>query len=261
MANLEGLTSMPRAARIVVVAIAATAMLLTQAHANELRVSGAASVAGAIINPNKAAIEAAIGEPLTLTVNGDGNGLRDLYAGKCDVAMVAAPITVTEATLNKASPGSISVAGFQVAPVGSVSIKFIINPHNPVKSLTEAQVKDVLTGKITSWKELGGEDRPILVVAETLGLGTRANIVTSLLEGREITDKARTMQALVQVAQVVAQAPNAFGYGNAASITDAVAVLPGIEFKQQLGMATKGAPTPEVQKLIEATAKYGAVAH
>jgi phosphate transport system substrate-binding protein len=226
--------------------------------AAELKVSGAATVAGGIIVPNKAAIEQEAGLTLAITVNGDGNGLKDLYAGKVDVAMVAAPIKVTEATLNKANPGSISVDGFEVAPVGAATIKFIVNPANPVKTLTDAQLKDIFTGKITSWKEVGGADQPIMVVAETPGLGTRANIVTSFLGGADITDKARTMQALVQVVQVVGQAPNAIGYGNVASISNAVAVIPGTEVKQSLGLATKGAPNAEVKKLIAATAKYGA---
>jgi phosphate transport system substrate-binding protein len=228
--------------------------------AAELRISGAATVAGGIINPNKAAIEQETGLTLNLTVNGDGNGLKDLYAGKVDVAMVAAPLKVTEETLNKANPGSISVAGFEVAPVGTASIKFITNPANPVKSLTDDQLKGIFTGRITSWKDVGGADQPILVVAETPGLGTRANVVASFLGGTEITDKARAMQALVQVAQVVAQAPNAIGYGNAASITSAVAVVPGTEVKQPLGLATKGAPSADVKKLIESVTKYSVAA-
>src|SRR6185312_15824932 len=134
-------------------ALTAGALLLTgavrPAAATELRVSGAATVAGSIIMPNKAAIEQAAGVTLSITVNGDGNGLRDLYAGRVDVAMVAAPLSVTEATLNKASPGSISVAGFELAPLGTASIRFVVNPANPVRTLTEAQVKDIFTGRIS----------------------------------------------------------------------------------------------------------------
>lgn len=246
--------------RTTLCALATGAALMSpvvQASASELRVSGAATVAGSIIVPNKAAIEQEIGTTLAVTVNGDGNGLRDLYAGKSDIMMVAAPITVTEATLNKLSPGSVSVAGFQVAPIGHASIKFVVNPANPVKSLTEAQVKDILTGKTTSWKEVGGADQPIVVVAEAPGGGTRANVVTNFLGGADITGNARVMQALVQVVQVVSQLPNAFGYGNAASITPAVAVIPGVGTTQALGLATKGQPNDEEKKLIAVAAKYG----
>jgi phosphate transport system substrate-binding protein len=227
-------------------------------HAAEMKVSGAAAVANAIVIPNKAAIEKDAGLTLNLVVNGDGNGVKDLYDGKVDAVMIAAPIKITEAALNKVKPGSVSVDGFEVAPIGAIGIKFIVNAANPVKSLTEAQLKDIFTGKITSWKDVGGADQPILVIAEAPGFGTRSNIVAYLLGGADITDKARVMQALVQVVQVVAQAPNAIGYGNAATITGAVAVIPGTEIKQLLGLATKGAPSAEAKKLIEATAKFGA---
>lgn len=244
-----------------IAALALGASLILSAHsslAGELKVSGAAAVAGNIIAPHKADIEKDAGITINMTVNGDGNGLKDLTAGKSDVMMVAAPITATAAALNKMNPGSVSTDGIQVAEVGAVSIKFIVNAKNPVKSLTEAQLKDIFSGKITSWKDVGGPDQPILVVCELPGFGTRINVQNSLLGGAEITDKARTMQALVQVAQVVGQAPNAIGYGNAASITPAVAVIPGTTVKQSLGLATKGAPNDEVKKLIAATAKFGA---
>jgi phosphate transport system substrate-binding protein len=224
--------------------------------AAELKISGAAALAGAIVTPNKAAIEEASGQSLTITVNGDANGLKDLFAGKSDVAMIAAPIAVTEAIVNKATPGALSVAGFEVAPVGSIAIKFIVNPANPVKSLTEAQLKDIFTGKITSWKDVGGADQPILLVVEAPGFGTRANVEAGFLKG-DIAATARPMQALVQVARVVAQAPNAIGYGNAASITAAVAVIPGVEVSQTLGYATKGPASDDVKKLIAATTKFG----
>jgi phosphate transport system substrate-binding protein len=238
-------------------------MLFLSAHsgplaAAELKVSGAAALAGAIMTPHKSAIEQETGLSLSLTVNGDANGLKDLYEGKTDVAMTAAPLKLTEEALNKAKPGSISIAGIENAPVGAVHIKFAVHASNPVKSLTGSQLKDIFTGKITSWKEVGGADAPIMVVAEPQGFGTRSNIVATLLGGSEIGDKARTVQALVQVAQVVAQAPNAIGNGNDATLKGNVAVIPGVEVKQVLGLATRGAPNADVKKLIAAVAKIGA---
>jgi phosphate transport system substrate-binding protein len=229
--------------------------------AAELKVSGAATVANTIVIPNKAALERDTGLTLAITVNGDGNGLKDLTAGRSDVMMVAAPLKVTEEAVNKVAPGSASVAGVELSPIGTVPIRFIVNPANPVRSLTQQQLTDILIGRITSWKEVGGQDQPIMVIAEVPGFGTRANIVTTLLGGTEITDKARIVQALVQVAQVVGQAPNALGYGNHASITGAVAVLPGIEVKQPIGFATRGQPSAEAKRLIEAAARFASADH
>ncbi len=125
-----------------------------------------------------------------------------------------------------------------------------------MKALTAVQLQNIFTGKVTSWKEVGGADQPVVVVAEVPGLGTRANVVATFLQGADITDKARTMQALVQVVQVVGQLPNAIGYGNAASVTAAVTIIPGVEVAQPLGLCTKGQPSAEAQKLIAAATKY-----
>lgn len=247
--------------RLAVLAVSTTLLLspiVGPASAAALRVSGAAAVAGGIMTPNKAAIEQETGLTLTMAVNGDANGLKDLYAGRSDVAMVAAPMKLTENAVNKADAGSLSIADFQLVPVGVVTIHFVVNAANPVKSLSAAQLKDILTGKITSWKQVGGDDAPILVVAEVPGLGTRSNIVATFLDGAEITATARTMQALVQVNQVVGQLPSAIGYGNAASISGNVATIPGVDVKQPVGLATKGAPNADEQKLIAAVTKYGA---
>jgi len=90
-------------------AVACAAPLLpfavNPAMANDLRVNGAATIARGIIIPNQAAIEQETGLKLVLTVNGDGNGLKDLYAGRADVAMLASPIKAAEDTVNKVTPG------------------------------------------------------------------------------------------------------------------------------------------------------------
>lgn len=54
------------------------------------------------------------------------------------------------------------------------ALTVIVHPSNPVDELTVGQLRGVLEGKVTNWKELGGEDRPILVVArkgKTSGVG------------------------------------------------------------------------------------------
>jgi phosphate transport system substrate-binding protein len=249
--------------RLMLVAVTVL-VLMAQTHlapATELKISGAAAVAGGVINPHKAAIEQETGLTLNVIANGDANGLKDLNAGKTDAMMVAAPLKATAAAINKATPDTVTTDGIEFAPIGATMIHFVVNPANPVKMLSAEQIKDIFTGKITNWKEVGGADQPILVVAEVPGLGTRTNVVAGALGGADITPNARTMQALVQVAQVVGQVPNAIGYGNAASITSAVAVIPGVEVKQPLGFATKGAPNADVQKLIAVSSKFAAAAN
>ncbi len=230
----------------------------TPVAASELKVHGSSTVTQWILGPNKTAIEKDTGLTLDLVANGSGNGLKDLAAGNADMAMISAPLASEVDGANKKAPGSLDAAVFVQAPIGFVATKIIVNPNNPVKTLTADQIKDIFTGKIASWKDVGGPDQPIIVAVEGPGAGTRTLIENNLLGGGAITDKARVVQAVTQVALIVGQAPNAIGYGNAASITSAVAVVPGIEIRQPLILITKGAANGDASKLIAAATKLGA---
>lgn len=53
-------------------------------------------------------------------------------------------------------------------------IAVITNKDNPIKNLSLTQIKDIFTGKITNWKELGGENKEIVIISRESGSGTRA---------------------------------------------------------------------------------------
>ena len=226
------------------------------ANAGELKVNGSGTVAQGVVIPNKAAIEQASGLTLTVTPNGSGNGLKDLSAGKADVAMISAPLQSEAETANKASPGSVDAAAMTENAIGVVTTKIIVNAANPVKALTPDQIKAIFSGKVTSWKDVGGPDRPILLVVEAPGGGGRAVVVSQLLEGTDIAASARVVQAIGQIAQIVAQAPNAIGYAPSSSVTGSIVAIPGAEVKQPLAIVTKGAPSADAKRFIEAAAKF-----
>jgi ABC-type phosphate transport system substrate-binding protein len=50
---------------------------------------------------------------------------------------------------------------YEAVPVAMEGFVFLVNPENPVQSLTEEQLRAIYSGKITNWKELGGNDAPI----------------------------------------------------------------------------------------------------
>jgi phosphate transport system substrate-binding protein len=224
--------------------------------AAELKVHGSSTVAGGVLVPNKVAIEKETGLVLTIVPNGSGSGLKDLADGKADIAMISAPLVEEADALNKKTPGSLNTAGFVESPIGLFATKIIVNAKNPVKTLSEAQIKDIFTGKITSWKDVGGPDLPIVVVAEGPGSGGRTLMESHLLGGTAMTDKVRAVQGVGQVAQVVGQNPTAIGYGNPATITSAVNAIPGSEVYQPLSLVTKGAPNDDAKKLIAAAKNF-----
>lgn len=224
---------------------------LTQASAADIKIHGSSTVARGVLTPNETNIEKDSGVSLTIVTNGSGNGVRGLASGNADMAMISSPL---EAVSEKVG---INVNGWQAHKIGGSSLSIITHPSLSSLSLSPDQVKSIFTGEVKNWSDVGGPNRPILVVSEAPGGGTRTAFEGVFLK-ENVTPNARTFTSITQVARVVRQTPNAIGYGNNASLTSAVHIVSGIKIEQTLALVTKGAPTANMQKVIDAATKYAA---
>ena len=114
--------------------------------------------------------------------------------------------------------------------IGKDGIAIIVNKNNAVNGLTMDQVKGILSGNITNWKEVGGADAKINVIVREEGSGTR-DAVQEIVLGKTSngTKVAFVKEAIVQssteaVQQAVAQDPNAVGFISFAAVKDAKAL-------------------------------------
>ena len=127
-----------------------------------IAVSGSTSV-GPLMEKVAKAYEAK-NSNVSIEINqvGSSAGIKDTINGVAELGMSSRDLKDEE----KAS----GVEGTAIAYDG---IAVIVNPANKVTNLTLEQLKDVYTGKITNWKDLGGEDGQIVVVSREDGSGTR----------------------------------------------------------------------------------------
>ena len=72
--------------------------------------------------------------------------------------------------------------------IGRDALVFIVNENNPVKSLTRQQLKDIYAGKITNWKEVGGEDLAIVPFQRGEDSGSQTLFRKLLIQGGELMD-------------------------------------------------------------------------
>lgn len=91
-------------------------------------------------------------------------------------------------------------------------IAVIVNDENPVEDLTKDQIKAIYTGKITNWKEVGSEDRPIAVVSREDGAGTRTAVEELLDFTEQLKPSATVKEGNGNVQSTVSANPNAIGY-------------------------------------------------
>lgn len=92
------------------------------------------------------------------------------------------------------------------------ALAVIVHPDNPVRTLTQDQVRDIFAGRITRWNEVGGSNAPITLVAREAGSGTYAAFQELLLGKETVTDAALRQGSNGAIRQVVAEDPNAVGY-------------------------------------------------
>ena len=99
---------------------------------------------------------------------------------------------------------------YQIAIDG---IAVITNSANKVKDLTLDQVKDIYTGKITNWKEVGGNDADIVVVSREDGSGTRDGFQEIVgFESGDLTSNAQISDGSGNIKTTVQGNENAIGY-------------------------------------------------
>lgn len=102
---------------------------------------------------------------------------------------------------------------------------FIVNKDVPVTNLTAVQAVDILTGKISNWKEVGGPDQAITIIHRSKSSGSRATIAEKVLKGASFTDKAVIQDSNGAVRAAIANTPGAIGYVDAPYADQTVKIL------------------------------------
>jgi phosphate transport system substrate-binding protein len=102
--------------------------------------------------------------------------------------------------------------GLVDTPIAYDGIAVIVNPSNPVRNLTKAQLQSVFAGKITNWSEVGGENRPIDLVNRDEASGTREAFKKLVMEDVPFDRAAAVLPGTGQVRDVVSRSAGAIGY-------------------------------------------------
>jgi len=150
---------------------------------------------------------------VAVTGGGSGTGLSSLISGTCDIAMSSRCIKEKEITL--ANKKGIHPNEIKVALDG---LAVVVNPANPVARLTENQLSDIFTGKITNWKEAGGLDEKIVVLSREVNSGTHVYFKEHVLRKNdpgskeEFSPAALMLSSSQAIADEVAGNPAAIGY-------------------------------------------------
>jgi phosphate transport system substrate-binding protein len=150
---------------------------------------------------------------VAVTGGGSGTGISSLISGTCDITMSSRNIKVKEIDLAKqkgVNPYEIKVALDGLAVV--------VHPGNPVSRLTIEQLAGIFSGKITNWKEVGAEDKKIVVLSREVNSGTHVYFKEHVLRRNdpnsqeEFAPGALMLSSSQAIADEVANNSNSIGY-------------------------------------------------
>jgi phosphate transport system substrate-binding protein len=144
---------------------------------------------------------------LAISGGGSGNGIKALTDGLCQIAMSSRDMKANETELAKSkgvNPVRIPVAVDALLPV--------VHPSNSVGQLSIDQLRDIYSGKITNWKEVGGTDKKIAVISRDTSSGTYETWEEKIMRKEKVAPSALLQASNGAVVQAVAKNPNAVGY-------------------------------------------------
>ncbi len=150
------------------------------------------------------------GVKFSVSGTGTGNGFKSLADGSAQIANASRFIKDSE--IKSCMDKNIYPVPFAVALDCIVPI---VHKDNPVKGLSHAQLKDIYSGKVTNWKEVGGTDAPIVVVGRDTSSGTYGTWQEMIMDKGEktrVTPKAQVASSSGAMLSSVSKNKNAIGY-------------------------------------------------
>lgn len=157
---------------------------------------------------------------ITISESGSGNGVKSLINKACNIANLS--------RFMKDSEFKSCVAN-GVLPVAHVvafdGLAVIVNPKNKIRSLTMSDIAAIYTGKITNWKQLGGDDAKIVVVSRDTNSGTYETFNELVLKKAKLVKDAEYVGSNGQARTRVNTTKDAIAYVGLGFVDDTVKPL------------------------------------
>jgi phosphate transport system substrate-binding protein len=191
---------------ITALAIAAISFAFIQAK-TAIKIKGSDTVLPVSQKEAEVYMKANSATSITVTGGGSGVGLAALLDGTTDIAMSSRKMKMGE-KLKMQDAGK----AFKEITVGFDALAVVIHPSNKADKLTREQLEGIYTGKITNWKEVGGDDLKIVVYSRESSSGTYEFFKEHVMNNKNYATTALMLPATGAIIQSVSQTKGAVGY-------------------------------------------------
>jgi len=160
------------------------------------------------------------GARIQVTGGGSGTGIAALINGGTDICEASRPMKDKEKEQVRSRHGR----DVKEIPVALDGVAIYINQSSPIQSLTRAQIKAIYTGKVTNWRDVGGNDEKIVAYSRENNSGTYVFFKEHVLNNEDFAREIQTLPGTAAVVNAVSKDPASIGYGGIAYATGIRAV-------------------------------------
>jgi len=234
----------------VTVIVIASLLFGGSARADEIKVEGGATTISSVFLTVQSMFEAETGHTMSVVQSTAVAGMIALEAGKVDIAAAAHPLEDLLAAAAKEGV-VIDKSTLVATPIEENRLIAIVHKSNAVKRLSKEQLKDIFTGKVGNWKEVGGSDLDIDVVWATETKGQNAQFTRVVLDGEPVTANIREVKGYRSIENLVAVLPSGVGIIPVSMSSSQIHAPEIPAITSPMYVITKGQPSPKVQQFID----------
>lgn len=153
---------------------------------------------------------------------GSGSGIKMLVDGQLSFSQFSRPVKDTEFS-------QADQRGFKLeqVPIAIDGIAFYVNPELSIPGLTLSQVKDIFTGKIKNWQEVGGSNLKITPFSRNAKAGGTVDFFVEEVLGKQaLGTPVKEVRDTTQSIREVANTPGGIGYPTASEVIGQKTILP-----------------------------------
>ncbi len=147
------------------------------------------------------------GSKITVIGGGSGVGIAAFLDGTTDIAMASRKMKMSE-KMKMLDGGK----AYKEVVIANDALTVVVSPANKVTQLTREQIEGIFTGKITNWKEVGGDDEKIIAYSRESSSGTYEFFKEHVLNNKNYGSAILNMPATGAIVQSVGQTKGAIGY-------------------------------------------------
>lgn len=180
---------------------------------NSITIAGSTAMQPLVQEAAKVYMTKNAGTTINVQGGGSGTGLTQVASGSIDIGN--SDLFAEEKLKDQAK-------GLKDYKICAVGFGIVVNPKVTVTDLSKEQIVGIFTGKVTNWKDVGGNDMPIVVINRPKSSGTRATFQKKALEGAsEVEGKSLTEDSSGAVKKIIETTDGSIGYLSSGYLNEA----------------------------------------